>query len=128
VARRERPTWRDRYPDEVTCIRCLELKDQMLLDRLLWCADCRARARNRAGWWGWLGGLIFGACVALYIWLAIRPTDLVIGGWVGTVIAAIWIGSKVAREIVYGAMRFRNAHAVDATPPDSPGGSSGGTP
>jgi len=122
VARRERRTWRDRYPDEVTCIRCLELKDQMLLDRLLWCAECRARARNRAGWWGWLGGLIFGACVALYIWIVIRPTDLVIGGWVGTVIAAIWIGAKVAREISYGVMRFRNAHAVDATPPEGAGG------
>jgi len=122
VAKRDRPTWRDRYPDEVTCIRCLEVKDQMLLDRLLWCAECRARARNRAGWWGWLGGLIFGGCVALYIWLFIRPTDLVIGGWIGTVVAAIWIGSKVAREIAYGAMRFKNAHAVDAVPPEATDG------
>ena len=113
-----RPTWRDRYPDQVTCIRCLESRDQMLLDRLLWCDECRARARNRAGWWGWLGGLVFGACVALYIWIFIRPTDLVIGGWVGTVIAAIWIGAKVAREIAYGAMRFRNARAVEARPPE----------
>ncbi len=120
MARRERPTWRDRYPDEVTCIRCLEVKDQMLLDRLLWCAECRARARNRAGWWGWLAGLGFGAVVALYIWTFIQPTDLVIGGWVGTVIAAVWIGSKVAREIAYGVMRFRNSHAVDAVPPDIP--------
>jgi hypothetical protein len=68
-----------------------------------------------------LVGLVFGACVALYIWIAIRPTSLVIGGWVGTVFAAIWIGSKLAREIVYGAMRFRNAHAVDAVPPEGPG-------
>ena len=120
MASRERPTWRDRYPDQVTCVRCLELKDQMLLDRLLWCEACRARARNRAGWWGWLFGLIFGAIVALYIWIFIRPTDLVIGGWVGTVIAATWIGSKIAREISYGVMRFKNARAVEAVPPGVP--------
>jgi hypothetical protein len=59
--------------------------------------------------------------VALYVWAFIRPTDLVIGGWIGTVVAAVWIGAKVAREIVYGAMRFRNAHAVDAMPPDAAG-------
>jgi hypothetical protein len=121
VARKEWPTWRDRYPAEITCVRCLEVKDQMDLDRLLWCDNCRARARNRAGWWGWLGGGLFGAGVALYVWAFIRPTDLVIGGWIGTVVAAVWIGAKVAREIVYGAMRYRNAHAVDAMPPDAAG-------
>lgn len=117
------PTWRDRYPDEVTCVRCLEVLDQMLLDRLLWCDDCRRRARERAAWAGWLGGLVFGTGVAAYVWLIIEPSDLVIGGWVGTVVAAIWIGQKVAREIVYGAMRVRNARAVDAVPP---GPASGG--
>jgi len=113
-------SWRDRYPEEVTCIRCLQVRDQMEVDRLLWCESCRAVARNRAGWWGWLGGLLFGAGVALYVWLVIQPTDLVVGGWVGTVVAAVWIGSKVAREIVYGAMRFKNTHAADAVPPDVP--------
>ena len=117
---RDRPTWRDRYPHEVTCIRCLETQDQAYLDRMLWCDRCRVRARNRASWWGWLGGVLFGAGVALYVWTVIRPT-VVIGGWVGTVVAAIWIGSKVAREFVYGVMRFRNAKAVDAVPPDTAG-------
>ena len=60
---------------------------------------------------------MFGAGVALYVWMVIRPTDLVIGGWFGTVAAAIWIGSKVAREIVYGSMRYLNARAVEAQPP-----------
>jgi hypothetical protein len=114
------PTWRDRYPDEITCVRCLEVHDQMHLDRLLWCDRCRARAKERASWYGWAGGLLFGACIALYVWIAIRPTDLVIGGWFGTVAAAIWLGQKVAREIVYGAMRFRNARAVEAEPPTLP--------
>ena len=120
MAKKERPIWRDRYPDEVTCVRCLELRDQMLVDRLLWCQECRARARNRAGWWGWLAGLIFGGCVALYIFVFIRPDpQFVITGWIATVVAAVWIGSKVAREIAYGAMRFKNARAVDAVPPEA---------
>ena len=103
-------------------MRCLEVHDQMALDRSLWCDDCRRRARNRAAWWGWLGGLGFGLTVAAYVWLVIRPTDLVIGGWIATVVAAIWIGQKVAREIVYGGMRLKNARAVDAVPPSSPEG------
>ena len=119
--RRDRPTWRDRYPDEVTCVRCLEVHDQMFLDRLLWCDACRENARNRAGWWGWFGGILFGVGVALYVWVTIRPSDLVIGGWAGTIVAAIWIGSRVARELVYGMMRFLNTSAVDAVPPTTAG-------
>lgn len=118
---RERVSWRDRYPDEVTCVRCLEVHDQMLLDRLLWCDDCRRKARTRASWWGWLAGLGFGLVVAAYVWLVIQPSDLVIGGWIATLVAAVWIGQKVARELVYGAMRFKNARAVEAVPPTAPG-------
>ncbi|MCH2466227.1 MAG: hypothetical protein MK237_10035, partial [Gemmatimonadetes bacterium] len=66
---------------------------------------------------GWGGGLVVGGLVALYVWTVIQPTDLVIRGWLGTIAAAIWIGSKIAREIIYGGMRFRNAQAVEATPP-----------
>jgi hypothetical protein len=121
VAKERRVSWRDRYPDEVTCVRCLESQDQTDLDRLLWCERCRALARNRATWLGWLGGLLFGGAVALYVWVVIRPSDLVIGGWIATLVAALWIGAKVARELVYGIMRFRNAHAVDAMPPDTAG-------
>lgn len=119
-----RPTWRDRYPDEVTCVRCLEVYDQAYLDRLLWCDRCRERARERAAWWGWLGGILFGIAVALYVWIAVRPSDLLIGGWFGTVIAATWIGSKIGREIAYGVMRYKNARAVEAVPPvsDAPPG------
>jgi hypothetical protein len=116
--RKDRPTWRDRYPDEATCIRCLEVYDTMNLDRLLWCDACRRDARNRAGWWGWIGGLVIGAGVSLFIWLVIRPSDLLIGAWVGTVAAAIWLGQKVVRELAYGWMRFANRRAVEARPPD----------
>ena len=62
-----------------------------------------------------------GAGVALYIWIVMRPTDLVIGGWVATVVAAVWIGKKIAREIVYGAMRSRNVPATEAIPPTTAG-------
>lgn len=113
----DQPIWRERYPDEVTCVRCLEVKDVMDVDRLLWCEPCRFRARNRAAWWGWLGGLVFGALVAAYVWGVIRPTDLVLSGWIATVVAAVWIGQKLFREMAYGAMRFRNARATDAVPP-----------
>lgn len=115
--RSDPPTWRDRYPDRVTCVRCLEVYDLEDVDRLLWCARCRADARNRAGWWGWMGGWIFGGCVAAYIWFVIRPSDLLIGAWVGTVAAAIWLGQKVAREFAYGVMRFENRRAAEARPP-----------
>jgi hypothetical protein len=118
---RERVSWRDRYPDEVTCVRCLEVYDQMHLERMLWCDPCRRRARERAAWYGWIGGLLFGVACAAYVWFGIRPTDLVTGGWVATLLAAVWIGQKVAREIVYGAMRFRNARAVEAVPPADSG-------
>jgi hypothetical protein len=55
--------------------------------------------------------------VAAYVWFVIRPSDLVVGGWVATLAAAVWIGQKVAREMIYGGMRFRNARAVEATTP-----------
>ena len=55
--------------------------------------------------------------MAGYVWLVIEPTDLVIGGWLATCVAAVWIGQKVAREMVYGFMRFQNARAVEAVPP-----------
>ncbi len=111
-------SWRDRYPGEVTCVRCLEVYDQMVLDRMLWCENCRLKARNRAGWWGWAGGFAFALACAAYVWFVVQPTDLVIGGWLGTLVAAVWIGQKVAREIIYGGMRFKNARAVEAVPPE----------
>lgn len=119
MRRKESTAWRERYPDQVTCVRCLELRDVLELDRMLWCDACRHNARERAGWWGWLGGVLIGAGVALYIWLGIQPTALV-GGWIGIVFAATWLGRKVVQEIAYGVMRVRNARAVEAIPPELP--------
>jgi len=73
------------------------------MDRLLWCEECRGVARKRSGMWGWY----------------IQPSDLVIGGWIATVVAALWIGARVGREIAYGVIRFNNQKAAEAVPPGS---------
>ena len=82
-----------------------------------WCEPCREAARRRAGHWGWGAGAVLGAALALWIWTVIQPSDLVIGGWIATVVAAFWIGGKVVREIAYGVIRFTNRRAVEAVPP-----------
>lgn len=110
--------WRSRYPERATCVRCLQERDLDEMDRLLWCEECRDVARRRAAAWGWLAGVLFAAGLALWIWLVIQPSDLVIGGWIATVVAALWIMSRVGREIAYGAMRFTNRKAAEARPPD----------
>ena len=116
---------RDRIHTPVTCVRCLEVRDQTDVDRLMWCVPCRESARARAGRVGWLAGAVLGAGLALWIWLVVQPSNLVIGGWIATVVAALWIGGKVAREIAYGTMRFMNRRAVEAVPP---GRDAGGDP
>lgn len=109
--------WRSRYPDRATCVRCLQEKDLEEMDRLLWCEACRTSARRRAGAWGWGIGFFVAVLLALWIWLYVQPSDLVIGGWIATVVAAMWVGARVAREIAYGVMRFTNQKAVEAVPP-----------
>ena len=101
--------------DEMVCARCLEKNDRPDLDRLLWCEGCRAVARVRAGNWGWVVGLFLAGLLSVWIWLVVQPT-LLIGAWIGTVVAAFWVGSKAAREVIYGAIRIRNASAVEAVP------------
>lgn len=111
-----RELWRERYPDEVTCVRCLEKKDQLEFDRLLWCESCRATARKRAGRWGWVFGAVMAGALAAWIRFEVDPTRLV-GGWIATVVAAFWLGSRIATEVAYGVDRYRNRRAVEATPP-----------
>lgn len=106
-------------------MRCLEVKSVMELDRLLWCERCRRTARDRAGWWGWLFGVILAAGVAAYIWLVIRPTDVIIGGWIACVLTTAWLGSKLGREVAYGVMRFGNSRPGDAAPPPDEGSDEG---
>jgi hypothetical protein len=87
------------------------------MDRLLWCEECRDAARERAGVWGWGIGVVVAVLLALWIWLYIKPSDLVIGGWIATVVASVWVGARVSREIAFGVIRFTNRKAVEAVPP-----------
>ena len=100
---------------EMACVRCLGQEDRSDLDRLLWCEECRATVRAKAGRWGWVAGLAVAAVLSGWIWLVVKP-DLLVGAWVGTVVASFWLGAKVAREAIYGALRFRSTPLVEATP------------
>ena len=106
-------SWHDRFGEEVTCVRCQKVWDTVYVDRLLWCESCRAAAGARAARWGWAAGLGGGLGLAAWIWTVVEPSDLVPGGWIATVVAAVWIGSKVARELFYGVMRVRHRPASD---------------
>ena len=93
----------------------LSVFDEM--DRLLWCESCRETARQKAATWGWGSGILLAGLLAAWIWLAVQPSQLIVGGWIATVVAALWIGSRVAKEIAYGVLRFSNRKAVEAVPP-----------
>lgn len=116
---RKRPTWWDRYPEEeLTCVRCLQTWHRTDLDRLLWCESCRAAAQARATRIGLLVGAGLAGLLAIWIWTVVRPSrDLVLGGWIAIVVAAYWIGGKIARELAYGVERYRNRRATEAVPP-----------
>lgn len=113
-------SWRDRFPEEVTCVRCLEVRETRELDRLLWCERCRNESRRQATLLGYGVGALIATLLALWIWLVVQPSDLVLGGWIATVVAALWVGARVSREVIYGIMRFRNRRAAHATPPAAP--------
>ena len=121
--KRRRPAWGAPSPDETApCQRCGRPKDTLELDRLLWCEECRLDARERAAMWGWGEGFVFAALVAAYILVVVRPTDLVTAGWVGTVVAAVWIGGRLGREVTYGVMRYVQTREPDEAAPGSPSG------
>ena len=84
---------------------------------MLWCDACGEAARRRAASQGWLVGLIAAVILALWIWLFVQPSNLVIGGWVGTVLAAFYVTARVAREVLLAAARMRNRPVDGAVPP-----------
>ena len=111
------PSWRDRYPDAITCVRCLEVRDAHELDRLLWCDDCQELARARAGRLGWVGGALVAMVLVGWIWVVVRPSNLITPLWIASVVAMLWLGQKLSKEIIYGGFRFANRRAAEAVPP-----------
>lgn len=115
--------WRDRFPDDVTCVRCLQVKPLDELDRLLWCEECQAAARRRAARRGWAAGALLALGLAVYIYVAIQPDlSLIPTAWLATLVVAFYLGARVAREIFFGVDRLRNRRAQEAVPPSAPPG------
>jgi len=85
---------------------------------MLWCDACNEAARGRAASQGWLIGVVVAAVLASWIWLFIQPSDLVIGGWIGTVLAAFYVSARVAREVLHAAVRIWNRPVAGAVPPE----------
>ena len=92
---------------EATCQRCLQTKPRQDLDRLLWCDACKDGAQANAARQSWYYGLAVAVMLALWIWLYIQPSNLVIGGWIGTVVGAFYVTARVVREVLYAVARIR---------------------
>ncbi len=97
----------ERIHDPATCVQCSQVREKRELDRMLWCESCRLVARRQAGRWGWGGGALVAAGLAAWIWVVIEPSDLVLGGWIATVVAAFYLCGRIFREIAYGIVRYR---------------------
>ncbi len=98
-----------RLPDiagDFSCGSCGRTCRSTELDRHLWCEECIAAARARAKRTGWVFGAGTAAALAAWIFLVVQPTIL-IGGWVGVVLATFWLCSRIATESWYGHLRFR---------------------
>ena len=93
---------------DLFCSKCGEQREASELDRMLWCEFCLASARRTAKNAGLAVGTVLAGGLALWIWLVQKPSDLVIGGWIGTVLAAFYLGMRVGREVVFGAVRVRH--------------------
>ena len=104
--------------DQDTCVCCLEVKPRQNLDRMLWCAECNKVARGRAASRGWLVGVLVAGVLSSWIWLFIQPSNLVIGGWVGTVLAAFYVSARVAREVLYAVARMQSRPVAEPVPPE----------
>jgi len=64
-----------------------------------------------------MSGLATAVILTLWIWLFVQPSNLIIGGWVGIVLAAFYVTARVAREVLLAAARMRNRPVDGAVPP-----------
>ena len=95
--------------DEVACSRCGHITDRSDLDRLLWCKDCIDSVRNWAKGRSWMVGFCIGIILFAWIWIVVEPSRALMGGWAGTVLAAIYVSARVTREVLYGAIRMKTS-------------------
>jgi bacteriorhodopsin len=111
-------SWRDRHGDSGTCIRCLEVKDMAVLDRLFWCEQCRERAMRRATRIGRIFAMAVTLLLVLWIAVFVQPDrDLILSAWVVAIAAMFYLSMRISREVAYGSMRLLNRRAVEAVPP-----------
>ncbi|MCY3943969.1 MAG: hypothetical protein OXG18_09445 [Gemmatimonadetes bacterium] len=93
--------------DDLRCTSCGGAQRARDLDRMLWCDGCVALARARARRIGLLSGVVVAAGLASWIYLVQRPSAMLIGGWIGAVLATLWLVARAATELSYGVLRAR---------------------
>lgn len=99
-------------------MRCGAMTPRADLDRILWCDECRLTVHARATRKSWRAGLVVATALALWIWLYIEPSNLVIGGWIGTVLAAFYVAARVTREVLYTMARLGKRDLAEPVPPE----------
>ena len=92
----------------LSCGRCGRAFRARELDRHLWCDECVATTRARASGVGWKVGGVMAAVLAGWIYLVQQPSAMLIGGWIGAVLATFWLGARAGKELCYGVLRFRH--------------------
>ena len=93
---------------DLICVRCGLASSARVLDRHLWCENCVAAARGEAGRVGWMCGAVMAALLAAWIYFVQQPSAMLLGGWIGAVLATFWLGARAGRELCYGVLRFRH--------------------
>ena len=103
-----------RLPDvagDFSCAGCNEAFRATDLDRHFWCEECIAAARGKSKRVGLWAGIGLAGALAAWIFLVEKPT-IMIGGWIGAVLATFWLGMRIAAELSYGIMRSRSRPAL----------------
>lgn len=92
---------------DIACANCGLVDPASSLDRHLWCEPCIQAARERAKRIGWICGAALALALALWIYFVQQPSRMLIGGWLGAVLATFWLGGRAGMEVTYGILRFR---------------------
>lgn len=92
---------------DIACANCGLTDPASNLDRHLWCERCIAASRARAKRIGWVCGAVLAVALSLWIYFVQQPSRMLIGGWLGAVLATFWLGGRAGMEVTYGVLRFR---------------------